>query len=356
MTSKNVILVTRTQDSHCTPLVTQALAARGATAWCMNTDLFPTGQKLSVELGKGADRILMETDRGTVDLRDADSLYYRRFAAGNAIPKDMPAQLRHASIQESKTTLEGVLYGLRCFQLDGYDKVRRASQKQLQLQVAKSVGLEIPDTLSTNDPEAARAFVANHPGGVVAKALSSFAIYEEGREQVVFTNRIHAEDLEHLEDLQFAPMTFQEAVPKALELRVTLVGRQTFAASIDSMSLDRSQVDWRREGLRLADQWMPYSLPPAVEASLHRLMDAFGLNYGAADFILTPQGRHVFLEVNPGGEFMWLQQNPGFPIAEALADILLDLAPRRYAPEWPLLEWAWADPANLRSFNESSVS
>jgi glutathione synthase/RimK-type ligase-like ATP-grasp enzyme len=340
MTKKSVILVTRTQDTHCTPLVTQALEARGATAWCMNTDLYPNGQKLSVEFGKDVDRILMETDRGTVDLREAESLYYRRLATGDAIPSDMPAQLRNASVQESRTTLEGVLYGLRCFQLDGYDKVRRASQKQLQLQVGRLVGLDIPDTLSTNDPELVRGFVARHPGGVVAKALSSFAIYEEGREHVVFTNRIKEEDLEHLEDLQFSPMTFQEAVPKALELRVTIVGRQTFAASIDSMALDRSQVDWRREGLRLSDQWKPYDLPASVEASMHRLMDAFGLNYGAADFILTPEGRHVFLEVNPGGEFMWLQQNPGFPIAEAIADVLLDMAPRRYAPEWPLLEWA----------------
>ncbi len=58
-------------------------------------------------------------------------------------------------------------------------------------------------------------------------------------------------------------------------------------------------------------------------------MDYFGLNYGAADFILTPGGRHVFLELNPAGEFFWLEHGPGLDISGALADVLLGLAPGR---------------------------
>jgi glutathione synthase/RimK-type ligase-like ATP-grasp enzyme len=52
-------------------------------------------------------------------------------------------------------------------------------------------------------------------------------------------------------------------------------------------------------------------------------MEHFGLNYGALDLILTPDGRHVFLEVNPVGEFFWLERCPGLPISKAIADILL---------------------------------
>ena len=62
-------------------------------------------------------------------------------------------------------------------------------------------------------------------------------------------------------------------------------------------------------------------------------MDALGLNYGAFDFIVTPEGRHVFLEVNPAGEFMWLMRNPGLPIHEALADVLSGRAARRLGPK-----------------------
>ena len=59
------------------------------------------------------------------------------------------------------------------------------------------------------------------------------------------------------------------------------------------------------------DEWRPYDLPPEAEAPLLALMDFYGLNYGAADFILTPDGRHVFLELNPSGEFFWLEHGPG---------------------------------------------
>ena len=52
----------------------------------------------------------------------------------------------------------------------------------------------------------------------------------------------------------------------------------------------------------------------------------------ALDFIVTPEGRHVFLEVNPSGEFLWLMQRPGLPIADALADVLVGRAPRRFEP------------------------
>jgi glutathione synthase/RimK-type ligase-like ATP-grasp enzyme len=89
-----------------------------------------------------------------------------------------------------------------------------------------------------------------------------------------------------------------------------------------------TSVDWRRDGIGLIDDWRPYRLPPDVEKGLLALMQDFGLNYGGADFIVTPDGRHVFLEVNAGGEWFWLQRNPGLPIADALARVLLDPSAR----------------------------
>jgi hypothetical protein len=118
-------------------------------------------------------------------------------------------------------------------------------------------------------------------------------------------------------------------LPKRLELRVTIVGRRVLAAAIDSQVSERAAHDWRRDGVRLLDAWQPYTLPVKVEEKLLRLMDYFKLNYGAADFIVTPEGRHVFLEVNPVGEFFWLEQRPGLPISETIADVLLGLAQRR---------------------------
>ncbi|ATB42832.1 hypothetical protein CYFUS_008311 [Cystobacter fuscus] len=60
--------------------------------------------------------------------------------------------------------------------------------------------------------------------------------------------------------------------------------------------LPGAREDWRREGVALLDAWRPYTLPEPVHTRVLKLMDALGLNYGAFDFIVTPEGRHVFLE------------------------------------------------------------
>jgi glutathione synthase/RimK-type ligase-like ATP-grasp enzyme len=95
------------------------------------------------------------------------------------------------------------------------------------------------------------------------------------------------------------------------------------SAAVDSQVSARATHDWRRDGVRMLQDWRPYQLPPAVEEKILRLMDYFSLKYGAIDIILTPDGKHVFLELNPCGEFFWLEHSPGLPISDAIADVLL---------------------------------
>ena len=159
---------------------------------------------------------------------------------------------------------------------------------------------------------------------MVTKMLSSFAIYDDGKELVVFTNPVKPEDLADLSGLKLCPATFQELVPKSLEIRTTVVGRRVMSASIDSQVSARATHDWRRDGVRMIKEWQPYQLPVEVEERILRLMEYFSLNYGAIDIILTPDGKHVFLELNPCGEFFWLERSPGLPVADAIADVLVN--------------------------------
>jgi glutathione synthase/RimK-type ligase-like ATP-grasp enzyme len=159
--------------------------------------------------------------------------------------------------------------------------------------------------------------------------LSSFAIYDDGKELVVFTNPVKPEDLADLSGLSLCPATFQERLAKSLEIRVTVVGQHVMSAALDSKASARAAHDWRRDGLRMLQDWRPYQLPGEVEEKILRLMDYFSLNYGAIDIILTPDDRHVFLELNPCGEFFWLERTPGLPISEAIASVLLGHSPRR---------------------------
>ncbi|QSJ20219.1 MvdD family ATP-grasp ribosomal peptide maturase [Nostoc sp. UHCC 0702] len=320
-----VLIITFSQDNESIPLVIKAIEARGEKAFRFDTDRFPTEVKLDIYHGD-AERVIITDGEQKLDLSEVSSVWYRRMRYGLKIPQSMDKQYREASIQECRTTVRGMIASIKGFHFDKMINVDRANNKQLQLQVAREVGLLTPRTLTTNNPEAVKQFASEcQEQGIVTKMLSSFAIFgERGEEFVVFTTPVTDDDLENLEGLRFCPMTFQENVPKALELRTTIVGHQVFTAAVDSQSLEGSTYDWRKEGRALKDAWKPYDLPEDVEKKLLKLMDNFGLNYGAIDIIVTPDGRHVFLEVNPVGEFFWLEVfSPHFSISSAIADILL---------------------------------
>jgi glutathione synthase/RimK-type ligase-like ATP-grasp enzyme len=238
----------------------------------------------------------------------------------------MDQQFREASLKECRLTVRGLIASLPGFHFDPMINVDRANNKQLQLQIARQLGLLIPRTLTSNNPEAVKQFAQEcKEQGIVTKMLSQFAIYGENKEEnVVFTSPVTDDDLDNLEGLSFCPMTFQENVPKALELRTIIVGKQVFTASINSQQLDGATYDWRKEGRALTEKWQAYNLPEDIEKKLLQLTAYFGLNYGAIDIIVTPDGRHVFLEINPVGEFFWLELfAPYFPISQAIAEILL---------------------------------
>ncbi|MDJ0839306.1 MAG: MvdD family ATP-grasp ribosomal peptide maturase [Acidobacteriota bacterium] len=324
-----VLIITHSNDHECTPLVVDAVSRKGGNAVCLNTDRFPTEERLVLGLGKGLDGQRLITADGEVDLDNLTSVYIRRFRTGDGLPGNMDPQLRAPSVDEARRTLFGLLFSTNAFVLDPYTNVQHAENKMLQLELARSVGLECPDTLITNNADDVRTFVAAAGGSVITKMQSSFQVFREGVEHVMFTNTLDAENLDDLAGLELCPMMFQSKVPKQLELRVTVVGTQVYAASIDSQSSEKATDDWRKSGVEFCSLWKPYELPDDVQTKILALMDRIQLNYGAMDIILTPDGRHVFIEVNPVGEWFWLDRYAGFQIADGLADLLLGNVPRR---------------------------
>ena len=323
----SILIITHSNDNESIARVAEAIARKGGHAIRFDTDRYPTDVRLSAYYDTSGDECLMLTnEEGEFDLREVTAVWHRRLNFGANLPAGLDRQMRHASVGEASAAAHGMLASLKAFRMDHLHHIRHAENKQLQLQVARELGLKIPRTLTTNDPVAARAFVKSCEGGVVTKMLSSFAIYDEGKELVVFTNPVKPEDLADLSGLSLCPATFQELLTKSLEIRVTVVGRSVMSAALDSQESARAAHDWRRDGLRMVQDWRAYQLPDEVEQKILRLMDYFSLNYGAIDIILTPDGRHVFLELNPSGEFFWLERSPGLPISEAIADVLVDKA------------------------------
>lgn len=317
-----ILIISRTSDDYCTPRVEAALRARGADVYRFDTDRFPGEIRLTATDTRAATLI---DGKRRIDLNTITALWYRRSEIGSGLPLDMDPALRAVAITEARLVFEDTLRSLPAFAIDPLSVHETAGRKQHQLHVAREVGLTVPRTAITNDPDAVRALAARCPQGLVTKMMHGFTIPSpEGTPASLFTSPVTPEDLAALEDgLALCPMTFQENIPKARELRVTLVGEHIWTAAIDSQSNADAKIDWRRQGAAMVAEWQPSPLPAPIEARIRALMTRLGLCYGAIDLIETPEGDHVFLEVNPGGEYFWLEDHCGFPISDAIAERLI---------------------------------
>src|SRR6185295_3558800 len=166
-------------------------------------------------------------------------------------------------------------------------------------------------------------FFAETEGQTVAKLLRPLTVSMDAVNNFVYTNRVREEDLASAEALRHCPMVFQELIPKAYELRVACVAGEVFAGALDASGTSRGHTDWRRAAPEEC-RWQKAQLPTEVASGLQALMSELGLVFGAVDLICTPEGEHVFLEVNPGGEWGMLERDLGLTISEAIAAALLE--------------------------------
>ncbi|WP_437325023.1 MvdC family ATP-grasp ribosomal peptide maturase [Sorangium sp. So ce381] len=322
--SASVLLVSHSQDDFGIGRVAEALRRRGARPIRLDVDRFPRDITLSTALGPGGVRRRLEDAGAEIGGDEISAVWLRRLWAPS-LGEGIPEAYRGACVRESMAALAGWLRGLPARRwINEPEAEERAQDKLRQLAAAASVGLRIPETVVTNDPAEVRAFFARLGGCVVAKMLTPFSTSLAGGAPFVFTHAVAEADLDALSGLRQSPMIFQERIPKARELRVACVDGRCFPGALDATRYESIAVDWRHPDVsEVGIGWEPDALPRDVEAQLGALLRALGLVFGAVDLIRTPDGEHVFLEVNPAGEWGMLERDLGLPIADALAEALI---------------------------------
>lgn len=317
-----VLLLTHSGDFYNIDLVADALARMGVRPFRLNTDRFPAAVKLSARAGDNRPAHLI-TDAGEqVSTAEICAVWARKLW----MPKmddDLDERFREMCVRESVAALEGfldALYDARW--VNDIQRERAAENKQRQLRIAAQAGLRIPRTLVTNDPAEARQFFTETEGRMVAKLLRPLTVSMNAAPLFVYTSQVSEEDLASAETLRHSPMVFQELIPKERELRVAWVAGEAFTGALDASGTSRGQTDWRLAAPEEC-RWQRAELPVEVSRGLQSLMSELGLVFGAIDLIYTPAGEHVFLEVNPSGEWGMLQRDLALPIADAIAKALL---------------------------------
>lgn len=315
--NKTCLLITERFEPTADLLIAE-LRRRKVPCVRWNLDQFPCASTLTYRASSGHFGAELLTDGRSLDLSVVGSLWCRGFRA-SGLPVGMPDSDEIFAQLEAQRALDALLTTTsKALWINHPQCHARANSKPAQLCVARKVGFNIPPTIITNDPEEIRRFVGETDGRIVYKAMSQSLDLDSGR--ALFTGLLGEPDLANVDLIRASPGIFQQFVPKAYEVRATVVGSRVFTGKIDSQASIETQVDWRHKPFDIEES--PIELPPAIRGKIHALMQAFGLAYGAFDFIVTPEGDYVFLEVNPAGQYMWVEARTGLPITAALADIL----------------------------------
>ena len=310
-----IAIVSNHLDEHAQAVQVE-LSRRNARSQLIDLAEFPQRLGLSMTYDDGGRSFAFGCAEGGLDLDDCGAIWWRRPQSPEISPRIPRDSHRQFAYNECAEALQGLWHAVEPFWINDPARDHVAQRKAYQLRVAQDVGLTIPVTLITNCSRAASEFVARRGHQrVIYKSFS--ALESEWRE-----TRLLAEDeVQLLDNVQYAPVIFQEYIEASVDLRVTIVGEEIFAAAIHSQDTSY-KVDCR---IDIASARIEATtLPDNVQEQLHALMRAMGLVYGAIDMRRTPDGRYIFLEINPAGQWLFIEHYSGQPITATLARLLRD--------------------------------
>lgn len=262
----------------------------------------------------------------TIDLDAVRSIWWRRPGRARGADGIDDAEIRRYVETSAEEVFGSFLDDVSCLHVPATRAaIRTAREKIPQLSLARELGLDVPDTLVTNDPDELLEFYHRHGGNIITKTTAVGVEAIVGGGFSGFTRPVRPRDLTFVRDVALCPITAQAYVEKAVELRVTIVGRDVFAVELHSQAAHRTRVDWRRYDEHNMTHRV-HELPERVSGACLEMLARMGLVYGAIDLVLTPEGRYVFLEVNPNGQYQWIEQATGLPISARIATLLWELS------------------------------
>jgi glutathione synthase/RimK-type ligase-like ATP-grasp enzyme len=288
----------------------------------LNTDIHGDRCLVQLVVSEGRAHIRVRAGDQQLDGDEVTAILYRHLHLHEAQHVEQP-EARELAQSELRATLEGGLLAIDCHWMNHPYANRLARNKPLQLALASRLGFALPETSITDDPEQIRALYGSWQGEMVAKLVGGQVIASAPDDQyVVYTTLVTEPDLGAADALAACPAIYQRRVEKAYDLRVTVVGERLFACRIESAAEQEGAVDWRRAGVRsLPVRECP--LDEEVARKCLALARALKLEIAGLDFVVTPDGEAVFLEVNAAGQWLWVQRATGMPIARAIAERLI---------------------------------
>lgn len=316
-----VLILTEEGDVHA-DYVIKAIQQMGGECIRFHTDTLVQNTKYSYSFSndRSSDRMFIEDSGISFSLNQIKSVYYRRPRKPLAPPIVEDLGTKEYIQNEAESLLAGIYHNISkgTLWINDPTRNRSAGNKIGQLRTALDIGLSIPDTLVTNEIDTAYQFFIECDKDIVCKSLRQELATTNGQSVFIFTHpipRTAARDF--FEGVKLGSSILQRRVKKLSDIRVTLVGQQCF-----SVEVENNEIDWRKID--------PYSLlhktidlPSLLKIKLFELQHRYGLVSSQIDLIRTVNNEYVFLEINPNGQWLWIQLLTGMPIADTIAGVLL---------------------------------
>lgn len=312
MCTRDIVLICAPSDDiHAVSVATELIDYFNFSVIRWNTSGFPLKDKLSYYPNTIADNYSINIGGYHLPTERLKSIWWRRPKRPEISQEIKSLEIRKFCLTEADVFFRGFCSTLM---IPIYNKpeAELAAQKPIQLYYAKEVGLRIPNTIMSNDPEEIELFWKNNNSSCIFKAYTSPSW------QIAETRILTKDMLSELSLLKYAPIIVQEYIPKLADIRVSIFIDDVFAG--ESRTHNSVEVDWR---LDLKLKWEHHELPNEVKEKLILLLKKLNLHSGAIDLILTPNGDYIFIEVNPSGQFLFLEIDTRQKLSRSCAAMLV---------------------------------
>ncbi len=313
------LLITN-KDDVTTDFVVRELQKKGISFYRFNTEEICNSVEVTLDFDKGMYLLFDKNEQQEYNLLSFTDVYYRR----PELPSYDIKNLSKGEIAFLQTEVYYVLEGIYRLLADKHwfnnvYSIRDAENKIYQLLLAKQTGFSIPQSIISNSYVSSKAFLDT--GKRIVKPVHNARILDEENPRIVFTTEINRPLDKN--QIECSVNYFQEKIEKQCDVRATFVGDKCFAVAIESQGMLDTRVDWRKGEHIL--KHTPIELPGQLQDKCRLLMRKLNLNFSAIDFVLDTNGHYIFLEINPNGQWAWVEHLTGLPISNEIVKQLCRL-------------------------------
>jgi glutathione synthase/RimK-type ligase-like ATP-grasp enzyme len=302
--------------------VAEHLQARGHEVITYEADKVANGEiDMAIHIGASACRItydskILETDNiGAAWLRRPTMFGAKRSGEDTAFRRSIDSERRAA---------QSIVFDMIPEErwLNSPAATSRAQEKLQQLVLAQSLGFTIPETVVSNQWD---TILDKLPPDDIAFKMFSGVLQRTTTSTAAFTKQFSRSDGSIPREALPFPGMAQQFLQKDREWRVTVIDDEVFPVAI--YTDDIAKDDWRKHQDTTHVRFVAEPFPSDVAARCKAMLKAYKLHYGAFDFC-EDDNALTFLEMNPSGQYYWLETELGLPLSATIADKLSQIATR----------------------------